>query len=148
MNRERLLEQLRLDEGVVNEIYLDSVGKATFGVGHLVVKSDPEYGKPVGTEVTEARVESCFEEDVNTAIADCVALFENWESFPGEVQEILVNMAFNLGQTKLRKFVKFKKQLEHGRWQAAAKEGRDSLWYRQVKNRAERLMSRLEEIPK
>ena len=31
-------------------------------------------------------------------------------------------------------------------WAEAAKEGRDSLWYRQVPNRAERLMSRLENV--
>ena len=31
-------------------------------------------------------------------------------------------------------------------WKGAAKEGRDSKWYRQVPNRAERLMSRLENV--
>ena len=33
-------------------------------------------------------------------------------------------------------------------WKEAAKEGRDSRWYRQVTNRAERLMSRLENVKK
>ena len=31
-------------------------------------------------------------------------------------------------------------------WKEAAKEGRDSRWYKQVTNRAERLMERLEKV--
>ena len=39
-----------------------------------------------------------------------------------------------------------KKALDSRRWALAALEGRDSLWYRQVGNRAERLMGRLEDV--
>jgi len=31
-------------------------------------------------------------------------------------------------------------------WKEAAKEGRDSRWHKQVTNRAERLMTRLEQV--
>ena len=51
MNREAVFNQLKVDEGVVNEIYLDHLGYATFGVGHLVLESDPEHGQDVGTPV-------------------------------------------------------------------------------------------------
>ena len=44
------------------------------------------------------------------------------------------------------KFMNFKNMLSQGKWKEAAVEGRDSLWYRQVTNRAERLMRRLEEV--
>ena len=50
LDREAVFEQLKIDEGVVNEIYLDQLGYATFGVGHLVLESDPEHGEPVGTQ--------------------------------------------------------------------------------------------------
>ena len=36
--------------------------------------------------------------------------------------------------------------LEMGDWKEAALEGRDSRWYNQVGNRAERLMVRLENV--
>ena len=55
MNREAVYEQLKIDEGVVNEIYLDHLGYPTFGVGHLVLESDPEHGQDVGTPVSEER---------------------------------------------------------------------------------------------
>ena len=58
----------------------------------------------------------------------------------------MVNMAFNLGATRLSKFMNMKNMLSQGKWKEAANEGRDSLWYRQVTNRAERLMQRLENV--
>jgi lysozyme len=148
MNRQNVFEQLKIDEGVVNEIYLDHLGYPTFGVGHLVLESDPEHGAEVGTPVSEERVRECFERDLDVAISECKFLFGDvtWESFPDEVKEILVNMMFNMGRTRLGKFKNFKAALEAGDWRKAAVEGRDSLWYRQVTNRAERLMKRMEEV--
>ena len=147
MNKEAVFEQLKIDEGVVYEIYEDHLGYATFGVGHLVLESDPEHGQPVGTPISEDRVRECFEKDLQTAIDECVVLYkEAWEDFPGEVQEVLVNMLFNLGRPRLSKFNNFNAKLVAGEYAAAAPEGRDSIWYRQVTNRAERLMKRLEEV--
>ena len=148
MDRNAVFEQLKIDEGVVNEIYLDHLGYPTFGVGHLVLESDPEHGQDVGTPVSDERVKDCFEKDLDLAISECVALYgaDVWEAFPGEVQEILVNMMFNMGRTRLSKFKNFNSALSVGDWKEAAIEGRDSLWYRQVTNRAERLMSRMEEV--
>ena len=55
-------------------------------------------------------------------------------------------MMFNMGRTRLRKFKKMKAALMREDWKEAAKEGRDSKWYEQVPNRAERLMSKLENV--
>jgi hypothetical protein len=49
MNIEQLKETLKVDEGVVYEIYNDHLGYATFGIGHLVLDSDLEHGQEVGT---------------------------------------------------------------------------------------------------
>ena len=76
-----------------------------------------------------------------------VALYNNkFLMYLSEVQEILVNMMFNMGRTRLSKFKNFRAALEDQDWACAAVEGRDSLWYRQVTNRAERLMVRLENV--
>ena len=148
MNRESVYEQLKIDEGVVNEIYHDHLGYPTFGVGHLVLESDPEHEKPLGTPVSEERVRECFEKDLDTAISECEALYGGnvWGAFPGEVKEILVNMMFNMGRTRLSKFKNMRSALDIGDWKLAAIEGRDSRWHKQVTNRAERLMVRLEKV--
>lgn len=146
-NKDSLFEQLKIDEGVVYEVYEDHLGYPTFGVGHLILETDPEHGQPVGTPVSEERVKEAFEADLNTCIAECVVLYgDAWEGFPGEVQEILANMMFNLGRPRLSKFNNFNKCILDHDWAGAAPNGRDSVWYRQVGNRAERLMARLEEL--
>tara|TARA_R110001592_G_scaffold307593_1_gene581386 strand:- start:568 stop:1035 length:468 start_codon:yes stop_codon:yes gene_type:complete len=146
LDRDAVFKQMKIDEGVVYEVYHDHLGLPTFGVGHLVLESDPEFGQPVGTPVDEDRVNACFEKDLDTAISECAVLYEGFDDMPGEVQEILVNMMFNMGRTRLSGFKNFKKALDEGDWSKAGTEGRDSKWYRQVTNRAERLMERLENV--
>jgi lysozyme len=149
MDRNAVFEQLKIDEGVVYEIYRCPLDHLTFGVGHLITESDPEYGYPEGTPVSEERVAEAFESDLNTSLSECAVLYgRGWHKFPDEVKQILVNMMFNLGRPRLSKFKKMQAALYRDDWETAAVEGRDSLWYRQVGNRAERLMTRLENVPK
>ena len=42
MNIDNLREQLKIDEGVKYEIYLDHLDLPTFGIGHLVLDSLPD----------------------------------------------------------------------------------------------------------
>ena len=148
MNREEIFETLTIDEGVKYEIYEDHLGYATFGVGHLVLETDPEHGSDIGTAVSEERVKECFEKDLDTAISECHVLYGQgvFEEFPETVKQVVVNMMFNMGRPRLSKFKKFTAALEVGDWKEAAVEGRDSRWHAQVTNRAERLMVRLESI--
>jgi len=145
--KKKVFDQLCIDEGVKYEVYLDHLDYPTFGVGHLVLESDPEFGCEVGTEISESRVFDVFDKDLDIALSECEKLYEDhWEGFPEEVQEVLVNMLFNLGRPRLSKFNNFNTKLKEGDYVGAAPEGRDSIWYRQVGNRAERLMARLEAL--
>ena len=143
---DQLKETLKIDEGVVYEIYNDHLGYPTFGIGHLVLESDPEHGQSVGTPVSEERVKECFEKDVESVIADCKILHDAWDGYPEEVKQVVANMMFNMGRTRLSGFRKHNAAIQSGDWKTAAVEGRDSKWYRQVTNRAERLMARLENV--
>lgn len=143
MNYEKLKKEIMDDEGVKYEIYLDHLGYPTVGIGHLITEKDIEHGKPVGTKVTEKRVTDLFIADADLAVKDCKKLF-NFDNLPENVQHILVNMMFNLGYTRFSKFKKFKAAIDIKDWKTASMEGRDSLWYKQVPNRAKRLMDRLQ----
>ena len=143
---DQLKETLKVDEGVVYEIYHDHLGYPTFGIGHLVLEDDPECGWSVGEVVSEERVNECFEKDVQTVIEDCKKLHDGWDGYPQEVKQIVANMMFNMGLTRLSQFKRHNAALYSGDWKEAAIEGRDSRWYKQVTNRAERLMTRLESV--
>jgi len=147
-SRVNVYEQLKIDEGVVYKTYEDHLGYLTFGVGHLVLSGDDEYRQALGTPVSEERVMEVFEFDLDLHIGECIALYGEslWEGFPDEVQEILVNMCFNMGRTRLGKFKKMTAAMERKDWATAAVEGRDSAWYGQVGNRSERLMTRMENV--
>lgn len=146
MDRKAVFETLKIDEGVEYKIYADHLGYHTFGVGHLITEEDPEWGMSFDTPVSEDRVWEAFDKDLDTAISECKILFDEFDSFDEEAQQVIVNMMFNMGRPRLSGFKKFCAAAKEGDWKTAAVEGRDSKWYRQVTNRAERLMSRLEEI--
>ena len=146
MNVEKLREQLKIDEGCVYEIYNDHLGYPTFGIGHLVRESDPENGSPLGTEVSEDRVNEAFDADVEIVLSDCNILYPDFGDLPEEAQQIIANMMFNLGRPRLSKFVGMKRGVDAKDWNSAADEMVDSRWYRQVGARAERLVNRMREI--
>ena len=70
MNNERLRKQLETDEGVRYEIYKDHLGYPTFGIGHLILDSDPEHGQNSGTAITKERVAEAFEADLVSVLSD------------------------------------------------------------------------------
>ena len=143
MNIEQLREQLEVDEGCVYEIYNDHLGYPTFGIGHLVTESDPEQGQSLGTTVSSERVAEAFESDIQSVLRDCNVLYSDFHNLPEEAQQVIANMMFNLGRPRLSKFAGMKRGVDARDWNQAADEMVDSNWYRQVTNRADRLVERV-----
>ena len=143
MNIEQLREQLEVDEGCVYEIYNDHLGYPTFGIGHLVTESDPEQGQSLGTAVSSERVAEAFESDIQSVLRDCNVLYSDFHNLPEEAQQVIANMMFNLGRPRLSKFAGMKRGVDARDWNQAADEMVDSNWYRQVTNRADRLVERV-----
>ena len=146
MDIEKLRKQLEIDEGIVHEVYLDHLGLATFGIGHLVIDSDPEYGAEVGTAVAESRCIEVFNQDVEIVLSDCKILYPDFDELPEEVQQIVANMVFNMGRPRLSKFKGMKAGVDARDWERAADEMVDSAWYRQVTKRADRLVVRMRNV--
>ena len=146
MDLDQLREELTDDEGCKYEIYLDHLGYPTFGIGHLVRDDDPEHGEEVGTSISEDRVIAAFESDIETVLSDCNKLYSDFEDLPEEAQLIIANMMFNLGYPRLSAFKGMKRGVDSRDWNTAADEMVDSRWYKQVTNRAERLVGRMRSI--
>ena len=146
MNVNIFKEEIIIDEGIKYEVYLDHLGKATCGIGHLILKTDPEYKLAIGDKITGERVDELFLQDIETVLEDCVKLYDNFYELPEEAQHIIANMLFNMGLPTLKKFKGMRKAVLAGDWQKAADEMVNSKWYRQVPNRAERLVKRMRNI--
>jgi len=148
-----LYEEISSDEGKVLHAYLCSELHATIGIGHKILDTDPEkeldiFGinweeVPDDQHITEDRCYILFQEDVQIAISGCMKIYNNWNDLPQEVQHILVNMCFQLGQRGLSNFKQMGKAIEEGDWEKASVEMMDSRWAKQTPQRAERLKNRM-----
>merc|ERR1712027_169554 len=124
--RDYWILQLKVHEGYCEQIYEDSKGYLTFGIGHLITSSDPEYGEPCGTSVSESRVLSAFDSDVAGFEDDYYLLYPDFDDQPDFVQSAVVGM---------------KARVDAKDYQCAADEMEDSAWCRQVGRRCDKLSS-------
>ena len=143
MNVEKFTEEIKRDEGVKYEVYLDHLGLPTCGIGHLIKEDDPEHGLEVGTKIDEERVNELFETDIKETIDECKLIYNDFDDLPEEAQYIIANMMFNMGRPRLSRFHKMKQAVDNRDWKEAANQMIDSRWYKQVPNRAGRLVKRM-----
>ena len=73
-------------------------------------------------------------------------VFDDFKSLPEEVRLIVANMMFNLGRPRFSKFKKCIQAIKDGDWLEAGNQMKDSRWYKQVTNRADRLISRMKAV--
>ena len=143
MNLEELKEDITKEEGLKYQIYRCSEGYPTAGIGHLITEWDEEYyGMPIGTEVSKEQVDKWFEADLYVAINDMEKFIVDMQ-VDENVKECITHMVFQLGLPRLNKFKNFKQALIDGDIAKAQAEMKDSLWYRQTTNRAERLIEKM-----
>ena len=146
MDVDKLREQLKIDEGIEHKIYKDHLGYNTVGIGHLILDGEPEFDMEVGEEITDERVNELFEKDVEIVLGDCRKLYPYFDELPEEAQQIIANMMFNMGLPRLSKFKMMKAAVDQKNFREAASQMKSSKWYFQVKNRADRLVNRMEGI--
>ena len=145
MDYKRLLATLTRDEGKRNEVYKDSVGIDTIGVGHNLETGElpPEMRTELATtgELSDASVNRLLRDDVEVALKEVSAMFsECWDDLSGLRKEVLVNMMFNMGYGTLAKFRNMIAAVHEGDYLRAGDEMLDSRWARQVGNRSRRLV--------
>ena len=142
MNIELCKQEIKRHEGEVLNIYEDSLGYKTLGVGHLCKPEDPEYDWAVGTSVSQEVVDMYYEDDFDKHYMEAIHVFgshEDWDELPEVIQRVLVNMCFNLGGSRLSKFRNMLKACRNHDWKEMAVQMEDSRWYGQVGRRSKEL---------
>ena len=139
MNIEQCKAEIKRHEGEVLEVYEDSLGYKTLGVGHLCQPQDPEYNCSIGTPVSQEVVDMYFEYDFDKHLQETIHVFDSEEAFynlPEPIQNVLVNMCFNLGGTRLSKFRNMLRACWEHNWEEMARQMQDSRWFYQVGRRS------------
>ena len=92
-----LQEFLESREGKRYDVYLDSVGKPTVGIGHLVLKED---NLKVGDRVTEEQIAIWFDKDIQTAKNKAIVQCQELNIHDEEIVNIFTSANFQLGDFK------------------------------------------------
>ncbi|MBB3256844.1 lysozyme [Paraburkholderia bannensis] len=132
-----LYTELRRDEGVRTVPYKDTTGNLTVGVGHNLTASPLPAGWTY--PLSQAQITQLLITDVANTIAQLNASAKWWGTLCEVRQRVVANMAFNLGITKFLGFEKAISAMKEGAWDVAADEMQNSLWFKQVGDRAVRL---------
>ena len=134
MPKESPINMLKRHEGLKLERYKDSAGNATIGYGHLI-----KPGENL-TKITKDRAEAILEEDIEIAEGTVNKLPEKiLSNLNPRRKEVLINMAFNLGGSKLRKFKKMFAAIKKQDFDLASQEILGSKYAKQVGARANEL---------
>jgi lysozyme len=148
--RENFIEKLIAHEGLKLQVYQDTLGIDTIGIGRNLedrgitqeelddldiptIDHVYEYG------ITEADAVYLATNDVQIVEEELVRAHPCVDRLDSVRQLILMDMAFNMGVPRLCKFIKMWNAIHEEQFDVAAKEMLDSRWANQVKSRSTKL---------
>ena len=149
-NKDLLMEKLIAHEGLRLQVYEDSLGIATIGIGRnledrgitpeeLAWMDIPNMAIVHTMGITEADAVYLAQNDVQIVEEELVRAHPCVDRLDAVRQLVLVDMAFNMGVPRLGKFKKMWAAIHENNFEEAAKEMLDSRWANQVKSRATKL---------
>lgn len=147
INRPRLRATLKRDEGCnLKRHDVQGIDHIGFGINLEEELSDAVMSY-LGVEdeddievITQEQADWLLDNYIdNVAIPDCKKIFDNWDDLSGLRKEVLINLAFNLGAPRLRKFRKMVTAVKTSDWEEAAAQMLNSKAARQTGDRYLRL---------
>jgi len=127
----KILQHIKLREGFVDEVYLDSLGKPTAGVGHLLTDTEQTKYK-LGEKVPRNILDMWLRQDSQTAILAASQQSEMLPIMTWDLFVALVSVNFQLGTNWYNIHKKTWTYMVAGEYEAAAQEAEDSKWFRQT----------------
>jgi lysozyme len=129
MDRNRLIDQLRIHEGVEKTVYNDSEGIPTIGVGRNL----RDRG------LSDDEIDYLLSNDIDIVVDELDKVMPWWRDLDEVRQRVLCDLVFNLGMPRFSGFKKSISYMKQQMWDQAANELLDSKWARQVGRRAHTL---------
>ena len=123
-----LIEMLRRHEGVRDKVYLCSAGYETIGVGRNISED--------GLGLSEDEIDYLLNNDIKRVREELTEEYYWFAGLDEARQDAMIDISFNLGQTRLRGFVKSLEAMAREDFDTAADEFMDSKWSEQVGDRA------------
>lgn len=128
-SRDKLIRELRSDEGEVLHAYEDHLGYITIGVGRLIDKRK-------GGGISKKESAYLLQNDIEKKARELFSRAPWITSLDDVRQRALLNMAFQLGVDGLLGFKNTLRLIDEGKYEEAADNALQSKWARQTPNRA------------
>ena len=131
-------EQMMIDdEGETFILYKDSRGFWTIGIGYCIEKRG----------ISKKMSRMLFREVYNENIRDLDHIFTDvgFHTLPDNIQMVLFNMRYQLGYTGFRGFRRMIQAVKKYNWEEMIVEMKDSKWYHNFQDRADRLIALINE---
>ena len=125
---DRVRKRLISEESLKLKLYHCTAGKLTIGVGRNV----EDRG------ITHDTAMQMLDEDIDICVGELEKNLSWFEDAPDKIQEVLIDLCFNMGINRLMGFVKTLHKLKTGAYKEAAVELLDSRYAASVPNRAKR----------
>ena len=149
-NRENFVTKLIAHEGLRLQVYQDTLGIDTIGIGRnledrgitdeeLDWMDMPSMDAVYEHGISEADAMYLAQNDVQIVEEELLRAHPCVEDLDAVRQLVVMDMAFNMGVPRLRKFKKMWNAIHENKFDVAAKEMLDSRWAIQVKSRAVKL---------
>lgn len=140
-----LQDELIFEEGLKLVPYKDSLGRWACGVGCDLAANGllDAQGQPILSKWTRDEALVRLEKNIKVAIADLQS-FAPWAHTLDPVRErVLIDMAFQMGRSKMRLFKATLAAIQTGAYTQAADHMLASLWATQCPKRARRMAYRM-----
>jgi len=127
VNIEAIRKILITHEGMELKPYIDTVGKTTIGVGRNLDDNG----------ISEEEALCLLDNDIKNTISDLENVFDNFNELPDKIKLVMIDMMFNLGIYRFKKFKNMIAAVKARDWENVINEMKDSKWCRQLKGRCE-----------
>lgn len=124
-----LLNRIKEHEGFRSRVYKCTEGYDTIGYGFAIKD----------LYLSEGISELILKEKVTNLRLRIEKKFDWFNEVPREVQEVLLEMSYQMGVSGVSKFKNALKHMRNGEWNKAADEMLLSRWYKQTPKRAKEL---------
>ena len=124
----RLINMLKRHEGVRDKVYMCSAGYETIGVGRNISES--------GLGLSNDEIEYLLKNDIERCRNELLGEYDWFKDLDSVRQDAMIDLSFNIGQTKLRTFVKALGHMATGNYGEAGQEFYRSRWAEQVGDRS------------
>ena len=135
----KLKNKIKKNEGFRNNAYFDQLGFLTIGFGHLIKKNENYL---LNNKQTKKNLIKIFDLDFNKALNDYNITYKKY-NFSKKIKYTLIEMIFQLGLQKQKKFKKMIKYFVDKKIYMACIEMKKSLWYQQTPKRVNGLIKGL-----